>query len=79
MPRSNLALIYRGQYNQGGRKALWVKFYLFVARDGKIGIKAAAVDFFPEGVAEFAQRLDVPLRGDFSEKVKDTVDLPKTA
>jgi len=47
MPRSNLALIYRGQFNQGNRKkVIWVKMYLFVARDGKIGIKVAAVDFF---------------------------------
>jgi hypothetical protein len=33
---------------------------------------------FPEGIGEFAQRLGVPLPGDFSEKVKDTVDLSKT-
>jgi hypothetical protein len=77
MPRSNLAMIYRGQFNQGSRRTIWVKFYLFVARDGKIGIKAAAVDFFPGGIAEFAQRLDVPLRGDFTEKIQGPVDLSK--
>jgi hypothetical protein len=77
MARSNLALIYRGQFNQGSRKTLWMKFYLFVAGDGKIGIKAAAVDFLADGMAEFAQRLDVPLRGDFTEKVQGTVDLSR--
>ncbi len=56
----------------------WFKSYLFVGRDGKIGIRAAEVAFLPEGIGEFAQRPGVPLRGDFSEKVKDTVDLSKT-
>jgi hypothetical protein len=79
MLRSDLALIYRGQFNQGdGKRVIWVKMYLFVARDGKIGIKAAEVAFFPEGIGEFAQRLGLPLRGDFSEKLKDTVDLSTT-
>jgi hypothetical protein len=49
-----------------------------VAREGKIGLKAPALAYLPEGVADFAQRLGVPLSGDFSEKVKDTVDLSKT-
>jgi hypothetical protein len=78
MPRSDLAMVYRGQYKERDRKATWVKYYLFVARDGKIGLKAPALAYLPEGVADFAQRLGVPLRGDFSEKVKDTVDLSKS-
>jgi hypothetical protein len=78
MPRSDLALIYRGQYKERDRKATWVKYYLFVARDGTIGLKAPALAYLPEGVADFADRLGVPLRGDFGEKVKDTVDLSKT-
>ena len=77
MLRSDLALIYRGQFKEQGRKAIWVKYYLFVARDGKIGIKAPALAFFPEGMAEFAQRLDAPMRGDFTEKVRDPFDLSK--
>jgi len=78
MPRSDLALIYRGQSKERSRKAIWVNYYLFVAHDGKVGLKVAAGSFFPEGMAEFARRLDVPLRGDFSEKVTGTVDLSKT-
>jgi len=78
MPRADLALIYRGQFKEWGRKAVWVKYYLFVARDGKIGLKAPALTFFPEGMAEFAQRLGVQLRGDFTKHVKDAVDLSKT-
>jgi hypothetical protein len=77
MLRSDLALIYRGQFKERGRKAIWVKYYLFVARDGKVGIKAPALAFFPEGMAEFAQRLDAPMRGDFTEKVRDPFGLSK--
>lgn len=77
MPRSDLAMIVRGQVSAQGRKSTLVKSYLFVARDGKIGIQAAALAFFPEGMGDFAQRLGVPLRGDFTEKLKDTVDLSK--
>jgi hypothetical protein len=78
VPRSDLALIYRGQYKERDRKATWVKYYLFVAQDGKIGLKAPALAYLPEGVGDFARRLGVPLRGDFSEKVSGTVDLSKT-
>lgn len=78
MPRSDLALIYRGQLKERGRKAIWVNYYMFVAHDATIGVKAAAGSFFPEGIAELAQRLGVPLRGDFTEQVRDTVDLSKT-
>jgi hypothetical protein len=77
MPRADLALIHRGQFKEEGRKAVWVKYYLFVTRDGKISVKAPAYMFLAEGIAEFAQRLGVPLRGDFSERVKGTVDLSK--
>jgi hypothetical protein len=78
MPRTDLAFIYRGQFKERERKATWVKYYLFVAHDGKIGLKAPALAYLPQGAVDFAQRLGVPLRGDFSEKVKDTVDLSKT-
>ncbi len=78
MPRSDLALIYRGQFKERGRKAVWVKYYLLVARDGKIALKAPAVAFFPQGMAEFAQRLGMHLHGDFTEQVGDAVDLSKT-
>ena len=78
MARSDLVLILRGQVLAQGRRSTWFKSYLFVARDGKIAIQAPALNFVPEGMAEFAQRLGVPLRGDFSEKVKATVDLSKT-
>jgi hypothetical protein len=45
MPRSDLALIYRGQCKERDRKATWVKYYLFVARSGKIALQAPALNF----------------------------------
>ena len=78
MPRSDLALIFRGQVLVRGRYSTWVKTYMFVGRDGKIGIQGPGLGYSPEGVAEFARRLDVPLHGDFSERVTGTVDLSKT-
>ena len=77
MPRSDLALIFRGQVLVRSRHSSWVKTYLFVGRDGKICIQPGLA-YSPEGIAEFARRLGVPLRGDFSEKVKGTFDLSKT-
>ena len=78
MRRLDLVLILRGQVLVRSRHPTWEKTYLFVARDGKIGIQAPAPAFLPDGVAEFARRLGVPLRGDFGDKVKGTVDLSKT-
>ena len=78
MARSDLALIFRGQVLVRGRYSTWVKTYMFVDHDGKIGLQAPGLGYSAEGVAEFAKRLAVPLRGDFSEKVKGTVDLSKT-
>jgi len=49
-----------------------------LSSDRKIGIQAPAPALLPDGVAEFARRLGVPLRGDFGDKVKGTVDLSKT-
>jgi hypothetical protein len=77
MPRSDLALIFRARVLVRSRYSSWEKTYLFVGRDGKIGIQAPAPAFLPDGVDEFAVRLGVPLRGDFSEKVKGAVDLSK--
>jgi hypothetical protein len=39
MPRSDLAMIFRGQVLVRSRHSSWVKTYLFVGRDGKIGVR----------------------------------------
>jgi len=74
MPRSDLKSIFRGQVFLQGRSSYWDKSYLFVAPDGKIGLTCSATGFTTDGMTEFAQRLGVPIRGDFSVQVKDRVD-----
>ncbi len=79
MLRSDLGLIFRGQVLGQGRYAnVWVKMYLFAGSDGKIGLRCGATGFADEGVVQFAQHLQVPIRGDFSAQVKDRVDPTST-
>jgi hypothetical protein len=67
MTRSDLAFIFRGKVLRQGRYSrVWDKRYLFVASDGKVGLSCSPVQFTEDGIAQFAQRLDVPVRGDFS-------------
>jgi hypothetical protein len=75
MPRSDLASIFRGQVSRQGRYgSYWDKSYIFATADGKLGMSCSASGFTGGGIAEFAQRLQVPLRGDFSVQAKDRVD-----
>jgi len=75
MLRSDLAFIFRGQMLlavRGG--SFWDKSYVFVSPDGTVRMWPWAFQFTDNGVAEFAQRLQVPVRGDFTVQVKDRVD-----
>ncbi len=74
MPRSDLALVFRGQIFGRGRTSAWVPSYVFVARDGRVGLSVPSSRFTEEGMAAFAQRLGVSMRGDFSQQVGDRVD-----
>jgi len=75
MQRSNLAFIFRGQVSPKGRaRGTWYKSYVFAATDGTVGMSSSALVFTPDGMAQFAQRLQVPIRGDFSVRVKDRVE-----
>jgi len=74
MQRSDLAFIFRGQVTRKGQsRGRWNKSYIFAATDGKVGMSCSAVLFSPDGMARFAQRLQVPVRGDFTVQVKDRV------
>jgi len=76
MPRADLVQIFRGQALLKGRYGKqWEKSYLFVTSDGKIGMTFPATAFADDGITEFGQRLDIPVRGDFSVQVKDRVEL----
>jgi hypothetical protein len=75
MPRSDVGQILRGQVIQRGRGgAQWVKSYVFATSDGQVGLSCAATWFTDDGMSEFARRLQVPIKGDFTAQVKDRVD-----
>jgi hypothetical protein len=76
MQRSDVAFIFRGQVTGKGRtRGVWYKSYIFAAADGKVGMSFGALMFTPDDMAQFAQRLQVPIKGDFSVQVKDRIDL----
>jgi hypothetical protein len=75
MLRADLAFIFRGQILRpirGG--SYWDKSYIFAASDGTVWLTPKASGFTEGGIVEFAGRLHVPVRGDFSVQVKDRVD-----
>jgi hypothetical protein len=75
MARSTVAFVFRGQYfvqGRGGR--MFQKSNLFATSDGSVGVSCPASWFSDEGITEFAGRLGVPVRGDFSTQVRDRVD-----
>ena len=79
MPRSDLKSIFRGQvYLQTNRTSYWDKSYLFVGSGGKVGVTCSASGYPVGGMEEFARRLGVPVRGDFSVQVKGGV-VPESA
>jgi hypothetical protein len=75
MLRSDLQFIFRGQiFAQTRSGSYWSKTYLFVGPGGRVAIKLPASEVDTDGMTGFAQRLQVPMRGDFSAQVKDRVD-----
>jgi hypothetical protein len=70
MSRSELAFIFRGQVLRRGQyNTFWDKSYIFAASAGEVRMSCSASELLDDGVAQFAQRLEVPIRGDFSVKV----------
>src|SRR5258708_6958950 len=75
MQRSDLAFIYRGQVKPKRQpRGPWAKSYIFAATDGRVGISCSQLIFAPGGRTQFAQRLEIPTRGDFSVRVRAGVD-----
>jgi hypothetical protein len=71
MSRSELAFIFRGEVLRRGQyKTFWDKSYIFATSDGEVRMSCSASELEDDGVGQFAQRLKVPIRGDFSVKVK---------
>jgi hypothetical protein len=67
--RSDLAYIFRGQGDRGGR-AGWGPAYFLVTLDDTPQVMIRADDFTDEGLVELAKRIDVPIKGDFSAQVR---------
>jgi hypothetical protein len=70
-------MIFQGQVVQRGRYTAWVQSYVFGVANGKVMFAAPAVWFRPEDVAAFAERLGIPVRGDFTERVSGTINEPR--
>ena len=70
MPRSDLASIFRGQA-RWGRLPSWQPAYFFVTHDGTPQNTVSAEDFADDGFIELANRLQVPIEGDFSVQVAE--------
>lgn len=73
VPRTDLTMIFKGQVVQKGRYTAWVQSYVFGVANGKVMFAAPAFWFRPEDVATFAERLGVPVRGDFTQRVTGTI------
>ncbi len=69
MPRSELVRVFRGQTLTRSRASTWMPAYLFLAVDGRVGITVPTFRFSEKQMAEFLERLGVPVSGDFSRKV----------
>jgi hypothetical protein len=77
MPRSDLTLIFKGQVVQRGRYTAWVQSYVFAVSAGKVMFAAPAFWFRSEDIDAFAERLGVPVRGDFTQRVSGAINEPR--
>ena len=66
--RAELSMIFKGQ-TAATRISSWLRSYLFTLSAGDIAIVVPAIWFQEADIADFARRLDVPLRGDFSRRI----------
>ena len=70
IPRADVLTIIRGKAFAASRNYRgWLPCYAFIGAGGSVGIVVPARWFGDDAMSEFAQRLGIPLRGDFSEAV----------
>lgn len=72
VPLAELKMIFQGQVMERARHTAWVRSYIFATDTGKVMFSVPAGWLGPEDVAVFAERLRVPVRGDFTERVTGT-------
>jgi hypothetical protein len=51
-----------------------LSYYAFIGAKGRVGLLVPARWFTEDSMAALAQRLNVPIRGDFSGSVRSGVD-----
>ena len=73
IPRSDLTLIYLGQVVQRARYTAWVQSYVFAVSNGNVMFSVPSLWFRTEDIRAFGDRLNVPVRGDFTQRVQGTV------
>jgi len=74
VPRAELTMIFRGQIVQRSRYTAWVQSYIFGVGNGKVKFAAPALWFRPEDITAFAERLEIPVRGDFTQRVTGVIN-----
>lgn len=75
MSRSEMSFVLRCQVSERSRMGdVWGKGYVLAGSDGRVGVILHTYWFSDDRITEFAQRLKVPIRGDFTVRVKDRVD-----
>lgn len=74
VPRAELTMIFKGQVVQRARYTAWVQSYVFAIGAGKVIFAVPAVWFDSEAIDAFGARLGVPVRGDFTDSVRDAIN-----
>jgi hypothetical protein len=73
VPRAELTMIFLGQVVQRARYTAWVQSYIFAVADGDVRFAVPALWFERGAIDEFARRLGVPVKGDFTQRVQGKV------
>jgi hypothetical protein len=76
MSRSEISVIFRGHGYAGTRnpRAGTLSYYAFIGAKGRVGLLVPTRWFTEDSMAALARRLNVPVRGDFSESVRSNAD-----
>jgi hypothetical protein len=76
MSRSDISVIFRGHGYTGTRSPRpgMLSYYAFIGARGRVALLVPTRWFTEDSMAALAERLNVPIRGDFSGSVRSAVD-----
>ena len=69
-------MIFKGQVVQRGRYTSWVQSYIFGVGKGKVMFAVPDLWFEAADIDAFGERLGIPVRGDFTQRVTGSIDEP---